>query len=206
MPATFATFPETFPATLAERHAPTRSPGQHGGITPTAQTNLHQLHRDQPPRQGLGAAHDGGKLAAHRKAEMRGGGDATPQGHKQGAQRTRGGSNVGTAARVKAPYRCVKMANKAYNKKSPEYTGSKGKPRTACAMRGVGHFWSLARSKSSRMGCNRIYSKIKSGTPLPRPPDMRRSRARSARPPSGCWRSCPRSAAGSCTVPQYRPS
>lgn len=74
MPATFATFPETFPATLAERHAPTRSPGQHGGITPTAQTNLHQLHRDQPPRQGLGAAHDGGKLAAHRKAEMRGGG------------------------------------------------------------------------------------------------------------------------------------
>nr|UWI25353.1 MAG: hypothetical protein [Bacteriophage sp.] len=74
MPATFATFPEAFPATLAERHAPTRSPGQHGGTTPTAQTNLHQLHRDQPPRQGLGAAHDGGKLAAHRKAEMRGGG------------------------------------------------------------------------------------------------------------------------------------
>lgn len=134
------------------------------------------------------------------------GGDATPQGHKQGAQRTRGGTNVGTAARVKAPYRGVKMANKAYNKKSPEYTGSKGKPRTACAMRGGGHFWSLARSKSSRMGCNRIYSKIKSGTPLPRPPDMRRSRARSARPPSGCWRSCPRSAAGSCIVPQYRPS
>lgn len=140
------------------------------------------------------------------KRKCAAGGDATPQGHKQGAQRTRGGSNVGTAARVKAPYRCVKMANKAYNKKSPEYTGSKGKPRTACAMRGVGHFWSLARSKSSRMGCNRIYSKIKSGTPLPRPPDMRRSRARSARPPSGCWRSCPRSAAGSCTVPQYRPS
>lgn len=119
------------------------------------------------------------------KRKCAAGGDATPQGHKQGAQRTRGGSNVGTAARVKAPYRCVKMANKAYNKKSPEYTGSKGKPRTACAMRGVGHFWSLARSKSSRMGCNRIYSKIKSGTPLPRPPDMRRSRARSARPPSG---------------------
>lgn len=94
------------------------------------------------------------------------GGDATPQGHKQGAQRTRGGSNVGTAARVKAPYRGVKMANKAYNKKSPEYTGSKGKPRTACAMRGVGHFWSLARSKSSRMGCNRIYNKIKGGTSL----------------------------------------
>ena len=48
-------------------------PHQNGGTTPTAQTNLHQLHRDQPPRQGLWAAHDGGKLAAHRKAEMYGG-------------------------------------------------------------------------------------------------------------------------------------
>ena len=58
------------------------------------------------------------------------------------------------------------MANKAYRKKPPEYAGSKGKPRTACAMRGGGHFWSLARSKSRRIGCNRIYSKTKGGTSL----------------------------------------
>lgn len=193
MPATFATFPATMTATLAERRTTTRSHGQHGGAS--------------HPAKGTGAAHDGGKLAAHRKAAMHGGGcNATPQGHKQGVQRTQSGGNVGTAATVKAPCRGVKMANKAYSKKPPEYTESKWKPRTACAMRGGGHFWSLARSKSRRIGCNRIYNRIKSGTPLFRPPNMRRSRARSARPPSRRGRSCPRSAAGSCTVPQYRPS
>lgn len=46
-------------------------------------------------------------------------GSATPQGHKQGVQRTQSGSNVGTAARIKTPYRCVKMANKAYSRKAP---------------------------------------------------------------------------------------
>ena len=118
MPATFATFPETFPATLAERHATTRSHGQHGGAS--------------HPAKGTGAAHGGGKLAAHCKAATHGGGcNATPQGHKQGGQRTQSGGNVGTVARVKAPYRGVKMENKAYNKKPPEYTGSEGKPRTA---------------------------------------------------------------------------
>ena len=76
------------------------------------------------------------------------------------------GGNIGIAPRIKTPYRCVKMANKAYSKKPPEYTGSKGKPRTACAMRGGGHFWSLARSKSRRIGCNRIYNRIKRGTSL----------------------------------------
>lgn len=118
MPATFATFPATMAATLAERHAPTRSHGQHGGTS--------------HPAKGTGAAHDGGKLAAHRKAAMHGGGrNATPQGHKQGAQRTQSGGNGGTAARVKVPYRGVKTANKAYSKNPPDYTGSKGKPRTA---------------------------------------------------------------------------
>ena len=118
MPATFATFPATMTATLAERRATTRSHGQHGGAS--------------HPAKGTGAAHDGGKLAAHRKAAMYGGGcNATPQGHKQGVQRTQSGGNVGTAAIVKAPYRGVKMANKSYSKNPPEYTGSKGKPRTA---------------------------------------------------------------------------
>lgn len=153
MPATFATFPATMTATLAERRATTRSHGQNGGAS--------------HPAKGTGAAHDGGKLAAHRKAAMYGGGcNATPQGHKQGVQRTQSGGNIGTAPRVKAPYRCVKIANKAYRKKPPEYTGSKGKPRTACAMRGGGHFWSFARSKSKRIGCNRIYNRIKGGTSL----------------------------------------
>lgn len=116
MPATFATFPATMTATLAERHAPTRSHGQHGGASHHA--------------NGTGAARDGGKLEA--QAAMHGGGcNATPQGHKQGAQSTQSGGNVGTVTRVKAHYRGVKMANKAYSKKPPEYTGSKGKPRTA---------------------------------------------------------------------------
>lgn len=141
------------------------------------------------------------------KAAMHGGGcNATPQGHKQGVQRAQSGGNVGTAARVKAPHSGVKMANRAYSRKAPGIHREQKKTPHSLRHAGHGYFWSLARSKSSRMGCNRIYSKIKSGTPLPRPPDMRRSRARSARPPSGCWRSCPRSAAGSCIVPQYRPS
>lgn len=106
MPATFATFPATMTATLAERRATTRSHGQHGGAS--------------HPAKGTGAAHDGGKLAAHRKAAMYGGGrNATPQGHKRGVQRTQSGGNVGTAAIVKAPYRGVKMANKAYDRKAP---------------------------------------------------------------------------------------
>lgn len=70
------------------------------------------------PAKGTGAAHDGGKLEA--QAAMRGGVcNATPQGHKQGAQRTQSGGNVGTAARVKTPYRGVKMVNKAYGRKAP---------------------------------------------------------------------------------------
>lgn len=70
------------------------------------------------PAKGTGAAYDGGKLEA--QAAMHGGGcNATPQGHKQGAQRTHSGGNVGTATRVKTPYRGVKMANKAYDRKAP---------------------------------------------------------------------------------------
>lgn len=104
MPATFATFPATMTATLAKRHAPTRSHGQHGGAS--------------HPAKGTWAAHDGGKLAA--QAAMYGGGcNATPQGHKQGAQRTQSGGNVGTATRVKTSYRGVKMVNKAYGRKAP---------------------------------------------------------------------------------------
>ena len=56
----------------------------------------------EPPADTAGAGHS-----------------ATPQGHKQGVQRTQSGGNVGTAARVKVPYRGVKMANKAYDRKAP---------------------------------------------------------------------------------------
>ena len=119
MPATFATFPATMTATLAERHAP----------PPEAPASMERPRRQpQPigtsstgashPAKGTGAAHDGGKLEA--QAAMRGGVcNATPQGHKQGAQRTQSGGNVGTAARVKTPYRGVKMVNKAHGRKAP---------------------------------------------------------------------------------------
>lgn len=97
------------PAWRDHADSPSQSaPAPQGSATPT---------RTQG-RRTMAASHGGGC-------------NATPQGHKQGAQRTRGGGNVGTATRVKAPYRGVQMANKAYNKKPPEYTRSKGKPRTA---------------------------------------------------------------------------
>lgn len=133
------------------------------GPTPPA-TETAPPSRGQPPTRPQGQK-GGGKLAAQ-AASHGARGNATPYANKQGAQRTQSGGNIGTAPRVKAPYRCVKIANKAYRKKPPEYTGSKGKPRTACAMRGGGHFWSLARSKRKRMGCNRIYNRIKGGTSL----------------------------------------
>lgn len=163
MPATFATSPATLVATLAARYATPGIPGQHGGTHTTS-------HRDRATEQGPATdkatgQKGGGKLAAQ-AASHGARGNAAPYANKQGAQRTQSGGNIGTAPRVKAPYRCVKMANKAYRKKPPEYAGSKGKPRTACAMRGGGHFWSLARSKSRRIGCNRIYSKTKGGTSL----------------------------------------
>lgn len=131
MPATFATFPATMTTTLAERHSPTRSHGQHGGTTPTAQTNLHQLHRDQPPPQG----HRGGARWRQAGSTPQSGNvrRATPR-HKaisKAHSARRAATIYRVAPRIKTPYRCVKMANKAYNKKPPEYTGSKGKPRTA---------------------------------------------------------------------------
>lgn len=133
------------------------------GSTPPA-TETAPPSRGQPPTRPQGQK-GGGKLAAQ-AASHGARGNATPYANKQGAQRAQSGGNIGTAPRVKAPYRCVKIANKEYRKKPPEYTGSKGKPRTACAMRGGGHFWSFARSKSKRIGCNRIYNRIKGGTSL----------------------------------------
>lgn len=135
MPATFATFPATLvatlAATLAARHSPTRSHGQHGGTTPTAQTNLHQLHRDQPPPQG----HRGGARWRQAGSTPQSGNvrRATPRHNaiSKAHSARRAATIYRVAPRIKTPYRCVKMANKAYNKKPPEYTGSKGKPRTA---------------------------------------------------------------------------
>lgn len=98
MPATFATSPATMTATLAERRATTRNHGQHGGpATPPR----------APGRRTMAAS-----WQHTAKAAMHGGGcNATPQWHKQGVQRTQSGGNVGTAARIKTPYRCVKSEN-----------------------------------------------------------------------------------------------
>lgn len=193
MPATFATSPATMTATLAERRATTRSHGQHGGpATPPR----------APGRRTMAAS-----WQHTAKAAMHGGGcNATPQGHKQGVQRAQSGGNVGTADRVKAPHSGVKMANRAYSRKAPGIHREQKKTPHSLRHAGHGYFWSFARSSSSNTGCNKIYNRITGGTSLFRPPNMRRSRARSARPPSRRGRSCPRSAAGSCTVPQYRPS
>lgn len=129
-------------------------------------------HQPPRPRHRAGASHrqgHRGKRAAaswQRKRQATAHGATPRHTPTNKAHSAQSGGNIGTAPRVKAPYRCVKIANKAYRKKPPEYTGSKGKPRTACAMRGGGHFWSFARSKSKRIGCNRIYNRIKGGTSL----------------------------------------
>lgn len=136
------------------------------GPTPPA-TETAPPSRGQPPTRPQGQK-GGGKLAAQ-AASHGARGNTTPYANKQGAQRTQSGGNIGTAPRVKAPYRCVKIANKAYRKKPPEYTGSKGKPRTACAMRGGGYLVSFARSCRIKTGASKNMSKINGGTSLKLP-------------------------------------
>ena len=119
MPATFATFPATLVATLAARYATPGSPGQHGGAHTTS-------HRDRATEKG--PATDKATGAQGRQA------GSTPQKQQDTAQRTtprhrainkarrtRGTAAVyiGIAQSIKTPYRCVKMANKAYSRKAP---------------------------------------------------------------------------------------
>ena len=154
MPATFATFPETLPATLAESHA--RRSSRRRPPRP------HRLSRGQPPARPQGHK-DGGKLEA--QAESRSAGDNdTPQGHKQGPQNTLGYGSIEIAQNIKTHYRCIKMANMAYSRKAAGIHQQQRKTPHSVSHAGQGYFWSFARSSSSRMGCNRIYNKIKGGT------------------------------------------
>lgn len=153
MPATFATFPETFPATLAERHA---------------RRSSRRSPRPTPQEQGAAADKATGAKGRRQAGSASGKPRRTGQRHaiRQQTRRTAHAERRqyrGQRPELKRLIGAVKWQIR-HTKKPPEYTGSKGKPRTACAMRGGGHFWSLARSKSRRIGCNRIYNKIKGGT------------------------------------------
>ena len=76
----------------------------------------HRRSRGQPPTKPQ-ENKSGGKLAE--QAESHGAEDnATPQGHKQEPQNTRVGGGIGIAPNIKTPYRCGKMANRAYGKKA----------------------------------------------------------------------------------------
>lgn len=108
---------------MAERHA-RRSSHRRPQATET-----DPPEQAAPPTKPQGNE-NGGKLAA--QAESHGAGDnATPYGHKQRAQGKRNGGGIGKAQNIKTPYRCVKMGNRAYSRKAPEYTEGKRSPRTA---------------------------------------------------------------------------
>ena len=99
--------------------------------------------------------------AAHHGA----GGNATPQGHKQGPQDKRDGGGIGIAPNIKTPYRCIKKANRAYSIKAPGIHREQKKTPHSVSHAGQGcYFWSFARSSSSNTGCNTINRKIKGST------------------------------------------
>lgn len=142
-------------------------PGDFGGASRTAKQppetpDRHRRSRGQPPTRPQGHK-GGGKLAAH-AASRSAGDNTTPQGHKQGPQNTRGYGGIGIATNIKTPCRRIKMANMAYSRKAPGIHREQRKTPHSVSHAGQGYFCSFARSSSSRMGCNRIYNKIKGGT------------------------------------------
>lgn len=150
MPATFATFPATLEESHARRSSHRRPP------------RPHRRSMGQPPARPQGHK-GGGKLAAH-AASRSAGDNTTPQGHKQGPQNTRGYGGIGIATNIKTPCRRIKMANMAYSRKAPGIHREQRKTPHSVSHAGQGYFCSFARSSRSRMGCNRIYNKIKGGT------------------------------------------
>lgn len=123
----------------------------------------HRRSRAQPPTKPQGNE-NGGKLAA--QAASRSAGDnATPQGHKQGPQNTRGYGGIEIAPNIKTPYRRIKTANRAHSRKAAGIHQQQRKTPHSVSHAGQGcYFWSFARSSRSNTGCNRIYNKINGGT------------------------------------------
>lgn len=157
MPATFATFPETFPATLAERHA------RRSSRRTTPDRIAGAGHRRRQGHRGTRTAASWQRTA--QPASHGAGDNDTPQGHKQGLQSKRDGGGIGIAPNMKTPYRCVKMTNKTHSRKAPGIHQKQRKTPHSVSHAGQGcYFWSFARSSSNRMGCNKIYSKIKGST------------------------------------------
>lgn len=74
----------------------------------------------------------------------------------------------GIVPNIKTPYTRVKMANMAYSRKAPGIHREQKKTPHSLRHAGHGYFWSFARSSISKIGCNRIYNKIKGGTSLHR--------------------------------------
>lgn len=58
------------------------------------------------------------------------------------------------------------MENRGYSRKAAGIHQKQRKTPHSVSHAGQCYFWSFARSSSSRMGCNRIYNKIKGGTSL----------------------------------------
>lgn len=156
LPATFATLPATLAATFAEPH--TAKPPARPPHTPAGR-GQHQ--RRTHTRRAAGPD----MLQGSRKAASHGAGNKDAmQARRHGAQRTQKDGNAWIAPRTKTPCTHLKMRNRAYNRKTPAYTGNKEKPRTAYAMRGGGHFWSFDKSCRIKTGASKIISRIKGGT------------------------------------------
>lgn len=131
--------------------------GDFGGEPRTAKQppetpGRHRRSRVQPPTKPQ-ENKDGGKLAA--QAASHGAG----YNEQAGLRRYRG-----IAPNIKTPYSGVKMANMAYSRKAPGIHREQRKTPHSVSHAGQCYFCSFARSSSSRIGCNRIYNKIKGRT------------------------------------------
>lgn len=105
---------------------------------PPEAPRAHRRSRAQPPTKPQGNE-NGGKLAA--QAASRSAGDnATPQGHKQGAQNARSYGGIGIAQNIKTPYRRIKMANNAHGRKAPGKHREQKKTPHSVSHAGQGYF------------------------------------------------------------------
>lgn len=153
MPATFATFPANLAESHERRSSHRRPPRPH--------------RRSKPPPTKQQGNENGGKLAAHHTSgkprsmgQRRAIKPQTESTDQAGRRRYRG-----IAPNIKTPYRCIKMANRAYSRKTAGIHQQQRKTPHSVSHAGQGcYFWSFARSSRSNTGCNRIYNKINGGT------------------------------------------
>ena len=140
-----------------------------------AERHARQSSRRRPPRLHHRSRPPPHKATGERERRQAGSASGKPrsmgQRHAIRPQTTATGQAGrrryrGIAPNIKTPYSGIKMANKAYSRKTPGIHREQKKTPHSVSHAGQCYFWSFARSSSSSTGCNRIYNKINGGTSL----------------------------------------